>query len=200
LAASIACRRQPLPMHDPSFRRAQQQYARIRKSAYDLVRDDALTSGFIEAPLRLTDTDPHALSVWRATWVAPHPSGWGSWDWEPVLRHAWKRPSDFHLAIWSGRSLCGLAVGRVSDRDAAGRRKAVFIQFVESAHDPVHPLRRKIAYLVAAAATSYGRILGAEWLRLMDPMPGVLGRYEKMGFSAVRENGQVLYCERRIEP
>lgn len=106
---------------------------------------------------------------------------------------------DFHRDLerqGAVRSGCWACLGSRRGWTAEGG----FIQFVESAHDPVHPLLRKIAYLVAAAATGYGRILGAEWLRLMDPLPGVLGRYEEMGFRTVREKGQVLYCERRIEP
>src|SRR5690349_15229613 len=104
-------------MRDPAFQRAQQYYARLRQSAYDLVRDDALASALVTVPLRLADCDPHTLSVWRTNWTGPHPSGWGGWDWEPLLRRAWRHPSAFHLAVWSGKTLCGLAVGRVSDRD-----------------------------------------------------------------------------------
>ena len=104
----------------------------------------------------------------------------------------------FHLAIWSRVAVW--AGGWACLRSRCGwTAKAVFIHFVESAHDPVHPLRRKITYLVAAAARAMDGF-SARWLRLMDPLPGMLGRYEEIGFRAVREKGQVLYCERRIEP
>lgn len=187
-------------MADPSFRRAQQYDARLRKSAYALVRDDAVATGLVSAALRLADCDPHTLSVWRTEWSAPHPSGWGGWDWEPLLRRAWRHPSAFHLAIWSGKILCGLAVGRVSDRDRSGRRNAVSIDFIESAHDPRHPLRGAIASLVIDAANTYGRALQASHVRLVEPLPGVLSMYERLGFGTVWQQGRALYCERRIEP
>jgi hypothetical protein len=187
-------------MSDASFQRAKQQYARLRRSAYALAREDALASGFADARLRLIGCDQAVLSVWRATWVAPHPSGWGNWNWEPLLRSAWKQPSAFHLAIWSGDVLCGLAVGRVSDRDQSGVRNSLSVHFMESAHDPDHPLRGKITDLTVSAARFYGQMLQARWLRLVQPLPGLLERYAQLGFTVVSDKSRVLYCERRIEP
>ncbi|HLM69065.1 MAG TPA: hypothetical protein VK358_16110 [Longimicrobium sp.] len=204
LAAEIArIPRSPpgLPaMQNPQFRAALQRYARIRKSAYDAVTHDALASGLVAAPLRLADCDPHTLSIWRATWTDPHPSGWGGWDWEPLLRRAWRHPSAFQLAIWSNKVLCGLAVGRVSGEDKSGQRNAVFVDNIESSHDPGHPLRGAIATLVIDAADTYGRALQASHVRLVEPLPGVLWMYERLGFATVWRQGRALYCERRIEP
>jgi hypothetical protein len=174
--------------------------ARLRKSAFDLVRDRALASGLTSVPLRLAECDPHTLAVWKSTSGSGHPSGWGGWDWEPLLRRAWRHPSSFHLAIWSGKVLCGLAVGRVSDKDPNGRRNAVSIDYIESAHDPAHPLRGLIAFLVVDAAETLGRALQASHLRLVEPLPGVLGIYEQLGFTTVWHWERPLYCERRIEP
>jgi hypothetical protein len=187
-------------MSDNSFHRAQDRYARIRRVAYAIVRDNAVAAGHTHAPLRLAECDPYTLSVWRASWEGPHPSGWGGWDWEPLLRHAWRHPAAFHLAIWSDKALCGLAVGRVSNRDRSGFRLAVFVDYIESAHDANHPLRGKIAVLAIGAADAYGRALGAHWLRLMEPLPSILHLYVGMGFGIVRDKDRVLYCERRIEP
>jgi hypothetical protein len=187
-------------MPDASFRRAQEQYARIRRTAYALVRDTELASGSVRVPLRLTDSDHRALAIWRSTWADPHPSGWGNWNWEALLRSAWKHPSSFHLAIWSGETLCGLAVGRVSDKDQAGVRNAVSLHFIESAHDRHHPLRGRIASLAIAAAQGYGEALQARWLRLVDPLPGLVERYARLGFTVVSGKSRVLYCERRIVP
>jgi hypothetical protein len=188
------------PMHDSSFQRAQEYYARLRRSAYESVRDDAIASGLVEVPLRIADTDPLTLLTWRRTWEGSHPSSWGGWNWEPLLRRAWRHPSAFHLAIWSGTVLCGLAVGRVSDRDRQGLRNAVSIHYMESAHDPQHPLRGAIASLVIDAGDTYGRALGASRLRLVEPLPGIRATYEGMGFTTVWQRGRALYCERRIEP
>jgi hypothetical protein len=186
-------------MSDPAFQRAQQYYARIRQSAFARARDDIVTAGLADVPLRLADCDRHTLAVWRATWRGSHPSGWGNWDWEALLRSAWKQPSAFHLAIWSGSILCGLAVGRVSRRDRQGVRNALSIDRIESGHDAHHPLRGAVAPIVVTAGDVYGRAVGASLLRLIQPLPGVIDLYGCLGFTPVWQRHRLLYCERRIE-
>lgn len=188
----------PPPMQDPSFRRAQQQYARIRETAYAIAREDAIITGSVRVPLRLAQGTPYAISVWRTMWTGSHPTGWGGWDWESLFRHAWKDPSAFHLSIWSGPALCGLAVGRASRRTAGGVRKFVAVEYIESAHDRHHPLRGSVASLTTSAAHAYGRLLSAEWVRLINPLPGVIGLYGSLGYELVTPESGVLYCERRI--
>lgn len=183
-----------------TFKQAQERYARVRRAAYATARDSALASGRVAAPFRLADCDAHTLSVWRSTWTRPQLSGWGGWDWEPLLRRAWKNPSAFHLGIWSDKYLCGLAVGRVSDRNRHGMRTVLSVDYIEGAPDPHHPLRGNILWLAVAAAETYGRAVGAHTLRLMEPLPHILHLYTALGFGVVRKLDSVLYCERRIEP
>jgi hypothetical protein len=172
----------------------------MRRVAYSAARDHAIAAGHLHAPVWLTDSDLHTLSVWKASWTEPHPSGGGGWDWEPLLRRAWRNPAAFHLAIWSDKLLCGLAVGRVSDRDKDGGRAALAVDYIEGAQNPHHPLRGKILLLATSAAEWYGRALGARSLRLMQPLPHILHLYTRLGFGVVAEMNRVLYCERRIEP
>ena len=108
------------------------------------------------------------------------------------MRRVWKHPSGFHLAVWSDSTLCGLAVGRVSDRNREGGRNSISVDFIESAHDPAHPLRGLIAPLVIDAADTYGRALDARCLRLMQPLEGVLPLYESLGFTTVWQQGRAL--------
>lgn len=187
-------------MQISAFRLAQQNYARRRRIAYAVVQDEAVRSALVRADVRLVETDERALEAWRATWSGPHPTGQGSWDWERLLRRAWRRPSAFHLAIWSGERLCGLAVGRVSKRRPAGVRHTVSVHFIESSHDRGHPLRHAIAPLVIGAAEAYGRLLGASRIRLVDPLPGAVPLYEALGFGIAKKAEQSVYWERRIQP
>jgi hypothetical protein len=186
-------------MSDPTYQRVRQYYARLRRSAYQLAREEAIQSGAVTVPLRLADCDKHALAVWRTTWLDPHPTGSGGWDWNALLRRAWQDPSALNLAIWSERALCGMAVGRVSRRSHEGRRAWVSIDFVEGAPAPDHPLRGAVASLAISSADHYGRGLGAERLRIAEPLSGTLEMYVQMGFIPVWASGRVLYCERRIE-
>lgn len=177
-----------------------QHYARLRRQAFDSIVRDAVRSGIIRVPLRLTETDEVTITAWRAQWRGSHPSGYGNWDWERFLRRAWRRPSAFHVAVWSEDRLCGLGVGRLSKRRPAGLRHTLSLHFMESAHDHQHPLRHAVAALVIAAADAYGRLAGASRLRLIQPLPGVVHYYEAFGFEVAREAGQSVYCERRILP
>lgn len=75
--SSLAARVPPMP--DASFQRAQQYCARLRRSAYEFVREDVIASGDVRVPLRLSSCDSDAIAAWRKTWTGPHPSGWGNW-------------------------------------------------------------------------------------------------------------------------
>lgn len=183
-----------------AYRLAHQYYARLRRRAYDLVEREVLKAGFVHVPLRITETDEHTVAVWYAAWRGRHPTGYGNWEWDRILAKARRRPSAFHVALWSGETLCGLAVGRLSKRRLVGVRHTVSVHFMESSHDAYHPLRGSVAALVIAAAEAYGREVQASRVRLVDPLPGVVRLYENYGFTVARKRGQSVYCERRILP
>jgi hypothetical protein len=186
-------------MPNVPFWLAKQYYARLRRAAYDAVVREAVAAGRIRVPLRLADTDDKALAAWH-TWSGRHPSGFGNWNWERLLQRAWRRPSAFHVAVWSGEQLCGLGVGRLSKRRLSGVRHTLSVHFIESAHARDHPLRHQIATLVIAAAETYGSLAGVPRIRLIDPLSGVMPLYAGLGYTVVREAGQTVYCERRILP
>lgn len=187
-------------MPNVPFWLAKQHYAGPRQVAYSRVQYEAVQTSFVRAPLLIRDTDEHTIHAWQTTWIGPHPTNQGSWNWDYLLRRAWRRPSAFHVAIWSGEHLCGLAVGRPSKRRAIGMRHTISVHFIESAHNDQHPLRGRVAALVIAAADAYGSLIGASRLRLIDPLPGVIRLYEDYGFTVARKAGQPVYCERRILP
>src|SRR5829696_10223196 len=112
-------------MPNVPFWLAKQHYARLRRNAFDAVVRDAVDGGGLRVPLRLTETDEKTLDAWRTSWNEPHPSGFGNWNWDRFLRRAWRRPSAFHVAVWSGNTLCGLGVGRLSKRRLTGVRHTI---------------------------------------------------------------------------
>jgi hypothetical protein len=79
-------------------------------------------------------------------------------------------------------------------------RHTVSVHFIESAHDAQHPLRRKVAALVISAAEAYGALVGASRVRLIEPLPGLIGFYNGYGYTLAHKAGQTVYCERRIQP
>ena len=182
------------------FRLALARYARIRRAAFQAAAEEALRTGVATSSLSLTDIDEQALSAWRETWHGDHGSGEGNWDWERLTRFCQRRPSAFHVAIWSGERLCGLAVGRMSARRREGVRHTISVHYIEGAPGPRHPLAGRIVLLAITAAEHYGSFLGAWRLRLADPLPGLVAYYQELGFTVVGSPGKQVYCERRIEP
>jgi hypothetical protein len=185
-------------MPDSDFRHALQRYRSLRETAFRVAERDAWYHGGIPHPVRFTEIDEIALASWRTTWNRAHPFGYGAWDWEDLVRPVWRRPSGFHVAIWSQDLLCGLAAGRASKRRPSGRRHTLSVHFLEGNPDPGHPLKGYVAYLAIACAHAYGAALGVSTLRLVNPLAGVRKLYSGLGFSIAGNGGDPLYFERSI--
>lgn len=182
-----------------SFREAQQRYAALRRNIYDRLEAEIPVNRLAPAPVRLADIDEQALNVWRATWTRRHWSGSGNWDWEALVQPIWRRPAGLPLAIWSGDNLLGLAVGHPSKRRPDGFRHTFALRCIEASPDPGHPLRRMIVPLTLFVAERYGTSFGAERLRVVDPLPGLLHRYLKLGFAVAGRSGHTIYLEAGID-
>lgn len=181
-------------MRKRTYSEAKAHYRQLRLAVYARVGDT-----FVDAPrLRLTEIDARALSAWQRQWRQPHPSGSGGWDWAANAGSFRRDPADFTLAIWSGSILCGLASGRASGRGASGGRSAISIYNVESNPDRLHPLKGKIALIATTVAEAYGFVIDARAVRLVDPLPGALHIYVKLGFTVAWKNGRAVYCEREV--
>ena len=182
-----------------SFGQTVHHYRLLQAAAHRYVVDAAARNRIVGAPLRLGFIDDGALDAWAATWAGRRdPAASGGWNW-PALDGRLRRPSAFHLAVWSGPTLCGLALGRLSKTRPVGRKHTVSVDFMEGAPFP-HPLRRSIALLTVAFAEAYGRAVGARRLRLVQPLPGALPIYLRLGFEVVYSGGRAVYCDRRIDP
>lgn len=104
-----------------------------------------------------------------------------------------RKPRSFHAALWGGSRLCGLCVGRVSK----GRRHLT-LHYMESAPDPAHPLRGFVTPLMFEAARNYGLALGVDKLLLREPLPGVVERYYRFGFTLAADMRGPVYFERKL--
>jgi hypothetical protein len=167
--------------------------AAVRHAALD--RTEQLAH--LQAPslhIRLTDITPVALTAWRRTWEGCHPSGYGAFPWERLwFGHCRYRPNAFHVAIWSGETLCGLAVGTLRIE-----RNCLTLRYMESRPNDPNPLRRKVTALVAIAAEYYAAGLGLPTLEIQDPAPGLVDRYRAHGFTLAYSHGQTRYLAKRL--
>ena len=181
-----------------SFEQTVAHYRALQEAACTLAHEEVARNGATQAPVLMRRYDAMAEWNWHLEWQGHrHPTGSGGWNWPEVMRSRWKRPSAFRLAIWSGPVLCGLAIGHPSRTSRTGHRKTISLNLIEGAPF-AHPLQRSIALLTTTYATAYGWLLGASRIRLIDPLPGTIHSYAKLGFSTILKGNQPLYCEREI--
>lgn len=188
-----------LSIPERSFSFARRKYARLRREAFDRVTRDARILGIVGDDVRLTEIDDAALEAWRQSWRGRHPSGDGGWNWERIVRPLHRRPSAFHVAIWSGDRLCGLAAGRMSAKRRDDVRHTISVHYMEADPNPARPLVGLITFLVIRSAEAYARRLGASRIRLVEPLRGVLHLYLNFGFMVAWKGKKPVYCEKGIE-
>ena len=173
------------------------RFAQLRASTYALVADK-IRPLFVHS-VRLGSVTPEAIATWETVWkpayafLTPEERQIRCWDWAQLAQDAYTVPAAFHLAIWCGAQLCGLAVGRPSKA-----RRRLTIAVLEGAPYP-HPLRGKILDLVLITAEVYGRSLGSQLLRLEQPIKPMLAVYQRRGFTLAGDIDIPTYCERRID-
>jgi hypothetical protein len=181
-----------------SFEETVAHYRALQEAAYSLAHEEILGAGSVAAPVVLRRYDAVAEAAWHSEWQGRrHASGSGGWNWPQIVRSRWKRPAAFRLAIWSGPTLCGLAIGHPSKTSPAGGRKTISVELIEGAPFE-HPLQGSIAMLATTYATHYGRLLRSTRVRLIKPVPGVIQTYTGLGFSVILKGHRPLYCEREI--
>jgi hypothetical protein len=95
----------------------------------------------------------------------------------------------FEVAVWSGATLCGLAVGKPSDGPSH-----LAVRLLEGSPAQTHPLKGYVAGCVAEAGISYARLLGKAQLRFLWPLPGALPTYRRLGFTVVADDPEPSYC------
>lgn len=134
---------------------------------------------------RLTLIDVHALTAWEA-WPA-RADDRGGWDWRKARDDVQSDPRHFEAALWSGRVLCGLAVGKAS-------KTAVKLRLLEAHPGRFHPLRGLVAPFLLLAADRHARALGRRQLQLIDPLPGALPTYIRLGFQLAPAGARPPYC------
>jgi hypothetical protein len=144
--------------------------------------------------VRLAPIDGDAIESWNSTWIPRRDGGVGGWDWDDLMRRQRRFVARLDVAVWSGNSLCGLAIGRLS-----GGRETVRIDYVEGC--PVnHPLKGHIIPIVAQLAVTTAQMFEARSVRFHRPLPGAIPIYRRLGFGLVAETKggkQVpLHCER----
>lgn len=118
-----------------------------------------------------------AAEAWRSAYgdvgrLAHQPR----WDWYNEARRFGRRTRRVEVAIWAGDTLCGLALGRISDS-----RIVATIHLLEG-----NPLANPLGGKVIAIATRFLEVLavtiGCKEAAIDSPLPALVDRYRLVGF------------------
>ncbi|KZY98029.1 hypothetical protein [Oleibacter sp. HI0075] len=119
------------------------------------------------------------------------------WSWDGGYRdYSYRNPKRFELATWYGNTLAGLSLGRPS---YAGTR--LRLEFIES-RPSSSPLKGRIVPITISVAELYASIIGAEELRIIDPIDDrLIEYYSSFGYiyrKATGEKNQKHYLVKAI--
>jgi len=118
----------------------------------------------------------------------------GGWDWESwSINYKEKYPKRFDVAIWFGTTLCGLALGKMSEKNIHVR-----LEVLEGSTDGTHPLKGRVAYIALTALEMFGYALNAEEAKIIDPVHGAITSYRKLGYSLMSSTKKYPQHMRKI--
>jgi hypothetical protein len=166
-----------------SHRDAEERYSRIRQAVLDEVNRELLNSSQPGLKARLIEQTALAQSI-----------SWGSsrkrrvdWDWVQAYgAFKFRHPKRFEMALWHSSVLVSLSLGRPTYRGTKLR-----LDFIEG--NPDKPVGVKVFQATFLAMVGYAHALGADELRVMNPINADVRRYyESVGLSYVAK-GDYLY-------
>lgn len=165
---------------------SEEKYRDARSLARALVEPEVQALTRIQ--VRLTDIDYSALmaaDAWRSAYSSAgksvHAPGW---DWYKEARRFGRRARRVELAIWVDETLCGLALGRVSDR-----RVVATIHLLEG--NPIgNPLGGKVISIATRFLEVLAVTLGCREAAIASPIPALISRYRSVGFVKEMTKGK----------
>ena len=168
----------------PSHQNASHKYAVFKQQARQIARTALpihLNSIFLEG------IDHKALTAFRL-WQE-EPSRKVDWDWNFASRYCFRHPKAFDLSVWNKNMLLSLTLGRPTYRGASIR-----MDFME--RNPGNDTFAGELFGVSQLAyETYGRLIGAESIRLIEPMNDKL-----VSYYTSKDNGFRLFPAKQGNP
>lgn len=166
-----------------THRDAEERYTRIRQAVLDEVNKDLMGSKHQGLRARLIEQSALMQS-----------GRWGNsarrrvdWSWvEGYSLFKFRHPKRFEMALWQGHNLISLSLGRPTYNGTKLR-----LDFIEG--NPEKPDGVKVFEYTFLAMVGYAQMLGADELRVMNPINKDVKRYyESFGLSYVAK-GDYLF-------
>lgn len=163
---------------------AERRYEQIRAQCLRAAQSRLLVrSEYAEVLLRTID----AAALEAATTWASSTKRRVDWDWTTGYRDfKFRYPKRFELAVWNGKELASLTLGRPTYHGSALR-----MDFIESAPDRTGEL--KVFPVSLFAVMTYAEVVGASEIRVMHPVnDAVKAYYEASGLLYVSGGDYLL--------
>lgn len=125
--------------------------------------------------VRISEMREHVFDALRG-W--DHSQRKVNWKWaEEREAVRMKRPSYWEMAIWHRQTLCGLVLGKPSQK-----RSRLYIEGIEG-NPSAHPLKGQIIPIALLASEMYAQSIGCAEVWLVEPHELLLDRYERAGYN-----------------
>jgi len=103
----------------------------------------------------------------------------GGWDWDTwIAYYKDKYDKRFDAVIWFSTTLCGLCLGKLSEKNIHIR-----LEVLEGSTDKAHPLKNRVAYVALTAIELFGYVAGTQEARIIAPVQGAIPVYKKLGYT-----------------
>ncbi len=125
-------------------------------------------------------------SIIQANSWENNPARQVDWPWERgYANYSYLYPKRFEMATWYGDTLAGLSIGRPSYNGTRLR-----LEFIES-NPSSSPLKGRMVPINISAAELYASIIGADELRIIDPIDTkLIEYYSSFGYKYRNSSGK----------
>lgn len=164
---------------------AEDYYRNARRDARLIVEADL--QEFTGQDIRLTDINEVALAAtdaWRERYPESRADHIPGWSWRKEVKRFRTRPRRVEVALWHDVTLCGLALGRISDRSVIAT-----IHLVES-NPSGNPLAGSVVPFIIRFLQTLAVSLGCKEVSIEQPAEGLVDYYAEIGFAKRVTKGQ----------
>jgi len=179
-----------------TYKQTREHYQQLREVCYQHTLDQY--KGSISA----FDLDEISFGAaqtadsWKNVTEGAYRKSRSQWSWMSMYNNYSKEVKRFDIAVWQGGQLCGLSYGIPTKRKTKLR-----LELVEASPLSDNPLRNQLTTIVTSAAINYAMLLGADELRMMNPVNDkVVSYYKTLGYKPVKNRlGVTEYSSLKLE-
>lgn len=172
---------------------AEQRHRENRQHAYRAV--EAELQAFVPGVSLSAISEDVLTQVdsWPALYTNSRLSHRPGWSWRKVVPKFRGRPRRIEVALWHHDVVCGLAVGRISDK-----RVIATIHFLESLPTG-NPLKGKVAPFATRYLEAVAIGLGCVAVSIEQPVDELVEYYGEMGYTEdVKKGGRIRRLIKRL--